>query len=86
MGGHNTKKSIVNVPYNDKRAFYHCACMCQLVYTNRAYVQIYIHSNRAGSGSQRPELLQVVTVAAPTSENPGSHRKVMIEPSIGLVS
>ena len=60
--------------------------MCQLVYTTRAYVQIYIHSNRAGSGSQRPELLQVVTVAAPTSEeNPGSHRKVIIEPSITLV-
>ncbi len=42
------------------------------------------HSNRAGSGSQRPEFLQV-TVAAPTSENPGSHWKVMTEPSVKLV-
>ncbi len=27
----------------------------------------------------------MITVAAPTSENPGSHRKVIIEPSIRLV-
>ncbi len=60
--------------------------MCQLVYTNRAYVQIYVHSNRAGSGSQRPELLQVtITAPAPTGENPGSHWKVITEPSVGLV-
>ncbi len=39
------------------------------------------------SGSQRPELLQVAVTAptAPTSENPGSHWKVMTEPSIWLV-
>ncbi len=51
-----------------------------------SYLCIYVqlHSNRAGSGSQRPELLQVA-VFAPTSENPGSHWKVMTEPSIGLV-
>ena len=37
------------------------------------YVQLVdMHFNRAGSGSQRPELLQDA-VAAPTSENPGSH-------------
>ena len=58
--------------------------MCQLVYTTRAYVQIYIHSNRAGSGSQRPELLQV-TVTVYTGENSGSHWKVRTEPSIRLV-
>ena len=54
----------------------------QLVYDySYAYVQ---HSNRAGSGTQRPELLQV-TVASPTSENPGSHWKVVTEPSNRLV-
>ncbi len=42
------------------------------------------HLNRVGSESQRPELLQV-TVASPTSENPGSHWKVMTEPSARLV-
>ncbi len=43
-----------------------------------------LHSNRAGSGSHKPELLQVA-LSVPTSENPGSHWKVMTEPSVGLV-
>ena len=43
-----------------------------------------LHSNRAGSGSHKPELLQVA-VSVPTSENPGSHWKVMTELSVGLV-
>ncbi len=42
------------------------------------------HSSRAGSGYQRPELLQV-TVPSPISENPGSQWKEMTEPSLRLV-
>ncbi len=43
------------------------------IYTYIVNLQLIdIQSNRAGSGYQRPELLQVA-VAAPTGENPGSH-------------
>ncbi len=42
-----------------------------------------LHSNRAGSGSQRPELLQVAFSV--NGENSESHWKVMTEPSIGIV-
>ena len=44
-----------------------------------------LHSNRAGSGSHEPELLQVA-VSVPTSEKPGSHWKVMTELSVWLVN
>ncbi len=43
-----------------------------------------LHSNRAGSGSHKPELLQVA-VSVPTSERPGSHWKVMTELLVELV-
>ena len=39
-----------------------------------------VHMSRAGSGDQRPELLQV-TVPPPTRKNPGSHWKEITEPS-----
>ena len=42
------------------------------------------HSNRAGSGSHKPELLQVA-VCIPSNEKPGSHWKVMTELSVWLV-
>ena len=45
---------------------------------------ILIHMSRAGSGDQRPELLQV-RVPPPTRENPGSHWKEITEPSVKLV-
>ncbi len=45
---------------------------------------LLVHSSRAGSGCQRPELLQVAVISR-AGENPGSHMKVITEFSLVLI-